>query len=272
MFLMMAEVLELHRVAAAKPGGGFWQFLAHHQTLVEWIGCSLHVLIQPSFSFLVSAALPFSQASRTGRGAAAKRTSTALHALCRALILILLGVFLRSIGRQQTNWTFEDTLTQIGLGYGILYLLGMCPVRDQWLALGTILLGFWAAFALFPLPGIDFDYSKVGVPAAWPHLMTGFAAHWNKNSNLAWSCEHRDFRAQRLGLSSCCHRDELNCAYCMAHLFEGFIAQSIATHFGKGVFKMFGDTYESLVRGSFVLLTYWLILFWMYRRKIFLRI
>jgi hypothetical protein len=35
---------------------------------------------------------------------------------------------------------------------------------------------------------------------------------------------------------------------------------------------MFGDTYESLVRGSFVLLTYWLTLFWMYRRKIFLRI
>src|SRR5262249_34693185 len=21
----------------------------------------------------------------------------------------------------------------------------------------------------------------------WPHLMTGFAAHWNKNSNLAWA-------------------------------------------------------------------------------------
>ena len=27
----------------------------------------------------------------------------------------------------------------------------------------------------------------VGVPADWPHHSTGFAAHWNKNSNLAWA-------------------------------------------------------------------------------------
>ena len=27
----------------------------------------------------------------------------------------------------------------------------------------------------------------MGVPADWPHHLTGFAAHWNKNSNLAWA-------------------------------------------------------------------------------------
>ena len=47
-----------------------------------------------------------------------------MHAFWRALILICLGVFLRSVNRPQTNWTFEDTLTQIGLGYGFLFLLG----------------------------------------------------------------------------------------------------------------------------------------------------
>ena len=26
-----------------------------------------------------------------------------------------------------------------------------------------------------------------GVPADWPHHATGFAAHWNKNTNLAWA-------------------------------------------------------------------------------------
>src|SRR5262249_43185580 len=110
-----------------------------------------------------------------------------LHAFWRALVLILLGVFLRSLDKQQTYWTFEDTLSQIGLGYGILFLLGLRPMRDQWIALGVILAGYWAAFALYPLPGPDFDYTKVGVPNGWPHLMTGFAAHWNKNSNLAWA-------------------------------------------------------------------------------------
>ena len=38
-----------------------------------------------------------------------------------------------------------------------------------------ILVGYWAAFALYPLPGPDFDYPAVGVPADWPHLMSGFA-------------------------------------------------------------------------------------------------
>ena len=49
MLLMMAEVLELARVSAAYPGNWFWAFLGFNQTHVEWFGCSLHDLIQPSF-------------------------------------------------------------------------------------------------------------------------------------------------------------------------------------------------------------------------------
>src|SRR5947209_18788063 len=78
MFLMMAEVLNLSRVAAAKPDSGLWKFLVHHQTHVEWIGSSLHDLIQPSFSFLVGVALPFSLASRLSRGQS--RVKMTLHA------------------------------------------------------------------------------------------------------------------------------------------------------------------------------------------------
>src|SRR3954470_18053731 len=68
MFLMMAELLRLPQVAKALPESGFWRFLAWHQSHVEWVGCSLHDLIQPSFSFLVGAALPFSIAARAARG------------------------------------------------------------------------------------------------------------------------------------------------------------------------------------------------------------
>ncbi len=38
-----------------------------------------------------------------------------------------------------------------------------------------------------PPPGPGFDWAAVGVPADWPHHPSGFAAHWNKNSNLAWA-------------------------------------------------------------------------------------
>ena len=68
MFLMMAEVLRLARVARAFPGNWFWGILAFNQTHVDWAGCSLHDLIQPSFSFLVGVALPYSIASRIAKG------------------------------------------------------------------------------------------------------------------------------------------------------------------------------------------------------------
>ena len=122
MFLMMAEILHLSKVAKAFSEvqtfwGDFWRTLAYHQTHVEWVGCSLHDMIQPSFSFLVGVALPFSIASRMSKGQSYSWMT--IHAFWRALVLVLLGVFLRSQWGSQTNWVFEDTLSQIGLGYGV---------------------------------------------------------------------------------------------------------------------------------------------------------
>lgn len=374
MFLMMAEVLNLSRVAHSLPQSGFWSFLAHHQSHVEWVGCSLHDLIQPSFSFLVGAALPFSIANRLARGQS--RSKLTLHAIWRALLLILLGVFLRSIGSPLTNWTFEDTLSQIGLGYVFLFWLGFKSIRAQWIALGVVLVGYWGAFALYPLPGSGFDYGQVGVAKDWPHLMSGFAAHWNKNSNLAWAFdtwflnlfarEHpflfngggyatlsfiptlgtmilgliaggviRGDRkpwdklvwlvsagliglvaGQVLGYLQICpvvkriwtpswtlfsggwcflllavfylvldvwERKAMAfplvvigmnsiAAYCIAHLFEHFIQSALVTHFGQGSMNIFGANYAVLFKGFLTLLAFWGILFWMFRRKIFLRI
>jgi predicted acyltransferase len=186
MFLMMAEVLELRHVAREVPTD-FWKFLAWHQTHVEWAGCTLHDLIQPSFSFLVGVALPFSIASRVAKGQL--RWQMVLHACLRAIVLVLLGVFLRSMSRGQTNWTFEDTLSQIGLGYVPLFLLGFTKQRWQWVALVFVLVGYWMLFAFYPLPEPIFDYAKVNVSPEWAQQYSfgGFAAHWNKNSNPAWA-------------------------------------------------------------------------------------
>ena len=376
MLLMMAEVIRLAAVAQALPENAFWTFLAHHQTHVEWIGCSLHDLIQPSFSFIVGVALPFSISTRLARGQTRGRMTS--HAFSRAFILILLGIFLRSVGKPQTYFSFEDTLSQIGLGYGFLFMLGFRPVRDQWIAFGLLLAGYWLAFALYPLPGPGFDYANVGVSPDWitQHGLNGLAAHWNKNSNLAWAFDtwflnlfprETPFAfnvggyatlsfiptlatmilgliageklrgdgasAQKLrwlacagciGLAAgsllgalgicplvkriwtpgwtlfsggwCCllmaafyfvidvrHRRVwafplivvgLNsiAAYCMAHLFENFVRSALVTHFGANAFRILGKPYEPLLLGGATLLILWLILFWMQRRKIFLRI
>jgi predicted acyltransferase len=88
---------------------------------------------------------------------------------------------------KQTNFTFEDTLTQIGLGYTFLVVLSFYSRRVWLAALIVILVGYWLAFAVYPLPHAAFDYAAAGVTPEWEHNLEGFAAHWNKNTNLAWA-------------------------------------------------------------------------------------
>src|SRR5437870_2477286 len=106
MLLMASGGLGIATVAAHFSQSRVWSFLGHQFRHVEWRGCSLWDLIQPSFMFMVGVALPFSLASRRARGQSLMRM--ALHTLWRSLVLIALGIFLRSIGRSQTNFTFED--------------------------------------------------------------------------------------------------------------------------------------------------------------------
>ncbi len=67
MFLMLAEVLRLNELYKKFPGNAFFEWLRFHTSHVEWVGCSLHDMIQPSFTFLVGVSLPFSIASRLRR-------------------------------------------------------------------------------------------------------------------------------------------------------------------------------------------------------------
>ena len=183
MLLMMAEVLHFSHIARAYPHSTFWRILAFNQTHVEWTWFGLHDLIQPSFTFLVGVALPYSIRSRQKKGEPFARSLA--HTVVRSIILIALGIFLRSIHQPITYFTFEDTLTQIGMGYTFAFLLAFCRPRWQWAAFAVILFGYWLAWAVYPLPPANFDYATVGVPQEWHnHLLHGFAAHWNKNVNL----------------------------------------------------------------------------------------
>ncbi|MGI8634851.1 MAG: DUF5009 domain-containing protein, partial [Segetibacter sp.] len=185
MLLMMGEVLSLEHVSEKLPGNSFWGLLAFNQSHVPWTWLSLHDMIQPSFTFLVGVVLPYSIASRRNSGAT--HGNVILHTIKRSLILILLGIFLRSMHARQTNFTFEDTLTQIGLGYTFLVILSFYSKRVWLVALTVILVGYWLAFALYPLPGETFDYAAAGVTKGWEHNLQGLSAHWNKNTNLAWA-------------------------------------------------------------------------------------
>src|SRR4051794_15696636 len=374
MFLMLAEAMRLWTVHEAFPTSWFWRVVALNTEHVEWQGCSLHDLIQPAFSFLVGAALPFSIASRTRRGESFRRMLG--HAAWRSVMLILLGIFLRSLHAKQTYWTFEDNLTQIGLGYTILFALAFASRRVQIAVFVGILVAFWAAFVAYPLPPAGFDYASVGVPADWAHLYSGFLAHFNKNANLSWAFDvwflnlfprestflyneggwstlsfiptiatmmlglwagrwlntPRSAREQVRGLviagvalalaglvlqwwhvvpivkriwtsSYTLYSGGLVllmlaafhaamewqgwrrwafpllvigmnsiAAYVMSWTLEGFVTGALARHVGRTPFLVLGAPFEPVLRGAAVLAVFWLILWWMYRRKIFLRI
>ncbi len=162
----------------------FAPFFDYQTNHVAWTGCSAWDLIQPSFMFIMGVAMPYSYAARKARGDS--RAGQTGHAVYRALVLIFLGVFLRSIGREQTNFTFEDVISQIGLAYILLFLLLDRGIKAQAMAAGVILVGYWLLFALWPLPGPGFDSRAAGLPDEW-QFFTGFAAHWNKGLNpLGW--------------------------------------------------------------------------------------
>jgi predicted acyltransferase len=374
MFLMLAEAMRLWTVSRAFPDSRFWAIVAFNTTHVPWQGCSLHDLIQPAFSFLAGASLPFSIASRRNKGESFRRMLG--HALWRSAALILLGIFLRSLSRTRTYWTFEDTLTQIGLGYTFLFVLAFASLRVQIIAFVTILVGFWAAFVAYPLPPPGFDYTQVGVPAGWPHLYTGFLAHFNKNSNLAWAFDvwflnlfprEAPFRFNGGGWSTLSFIPTLAtmmlglwagawlktsrstveklkglviggvaltvaglllqwlhicpivkriwtssytlysgglvvlmlagfyalvewkgwrrwafpllvigansiAIYVMSWTMEEFVSGALVRHLGRAPFAVLGPPFEPVLRGAGVLIVFWAILYWMYRRRIFLRI
>jgi predicted acyltransferase len=159
--------------------------------LGNWFGGGVWDLIQPSFMFMAGVALPFSYAARKARGDSELRVW--LHVCFRAFVLVALGIFLRSTGagRTQTNYTFEDVLTQIGLGYPIVFLVFVAGRRSgAWplvclAALAAILAGYWAYFAYYPLPAAEFNYGDVGLAnGPWP-WKEGLFAHWSKNTNAA---------------------------------------------------------------------------------------
>jgi heparan-alpha-glucosaminide N-acetyltransferase len=183
MLFMASEILEIPRVARQFSSSATARFLADMLDHRAWVGCVPWDLIQPAFMFMVGVALPFSIAARRARGQTFGRML--VHSVARAAILIALGIFLRSQSRPQTYFTFEDVLTQIGLGYVFLFLLAWTKPRVQAGAAAAILVAYWGAFALYPLPPADFDRTRVGVRADWPHQLDGFAAHWNKNTNFA---------------------------------------------------------------------------------------
>ncbi|MBM83037.1 MAG: DUF5009 domain-containing protein [Planctomycetaceae bacterium] len=166
-----------------------WENLRYQFSHVAWTGCSFWDLIQPSFMFMVGVSMPFSYGRREESGES--QTRMFFHVLWRSAILIALGVFLSSNGRGQTNFTFVNVLTQIGLGYPLLYLLLRPGFNVQLVTVIAITIGYSAAFYMYESPEEDLrnvtEYltEVKGMDESEWTQFKGSAAHWNKHTNAA---------------------------------------------------------------------------------------
>ncbi len=371
MFLVGMRLMELDEVALSFPDSAIWQFIGFHSSHVAWVGCSLNDLIHPSFAFLTGAALVFSVTSRVNKGQS-KRSLT-LHALWRAVALIFIGIYIRSLDRDMTNWTFDETLTQTGLGYMLVFALAFCGTKTRVITCVSLLAVHWLIFALYPILPPHADPSAFNVPEHWNLDFTGFFAHWNHNRNAGWAFDLwllnsfprlspyigylggyttinvlSTIPTMILGLMAGTWLKQIakptsylviagtssiavsfamhfggicpivkhlwtpswalfsaGCSflilaalhyivdvrlwrrwtfpfvvvgmnslafYLMRHALETPLADFLKRHFGTDVFRILGDPLEPALIGACSLLIIWLIVFWMYRRKLFLRL
>lgn len=358
--LMASGGLGLAEVARRHPESDLLRFLGEQTEHAAWRGCTVWDLIQPAFMFMVGVALPWSIANRRSRGDAF--SAMLGHALLRAALLVLLGVFLASAWSKQTDWNFVNVLAQIGLGYPFLFLVAFTGARTQWIAAGAILFCTWLAFVMHQPEAAGSPPAELG---AWAkganlaatvdvHLLNWFprAAAYTHNSGgyqtlnfapslatmifglLAGNLLRSEHGLRRkvgglafagsalvvvgaaldaLGLCPLVKRiwtpsfalysagwvaialaafvavidwrgwkrwtfplvvAGLNpiALYFMWQLMSSSIRGSIKTHLGQRVFEIFGPGFTPLAERLAVLTVLWLILWWMYRRKIFLKI
>ena len=187
MLFLASGGLGLAQVAKQHPDSFLWQWLAHHTSHVPWLGGGAWDMIQPSFMFMVGMAVPFSLANRGMRAIAGQTFGQRLlPAVWRAAVLVALGVFLASNGKQQPEFVFVNVLAQIGLGYVFLVALAGQGQLRQMAAIAAITVTTWAAFALFPLPELGVDLTGVGITAklAPDVSLPGFFGHWSMNTNV----------------------------------------------------------------------------------------
>lgn len=169
---------------------GSWAYVYPPLAHAAWHGWTPTDLIFPYFLFIVGVAVPFSFARRLAEGA--RRTDLLRHVLRRSAILIGLGLAMRAVPDFDfATMRWPGVLQRIGLVYAAAATLYLwAGPRGRWAWTAALLLGYWAAMALVPVPGYGAgDLTPDGNLAAWLDraLMDGhlYQATWDPEGLLS---------------------------------------------------------------------------------------
>ncbi len=149
-FIMILLISHGFGFAALKNHPG-WAWLANQVDHAAWTGVTFWDLIQPAFTFMVGAAMPFAIARRQEQGASFSKVFR--HVAWRAFALILISNVISNFGgRPRPVFQLINVLCQIAFGYFLCFLILQLKFRWQAVAAALLLGGHWALFVAFPGP------------------------------------------------------------------------------------------------------------------------
>jgi len=128
----------------------------HH---TEWNGITFYDMIFPLFLFIAGVSMPYSidhKISNTNTQISSAKKSIYIGMIRRTLTLVFLGLVVNGLFEWNgyENTRFASVLGRIGLAWffaGLIYL--NFNLRGQIFWFSLLLLGYWAAMVLIPVPG-----------------------------------------------------------------------------------------------------------------------
>jgi len=134
-------------------GGPVSQALNRQLEHCLWHGFHFEDLIHPLFLFIVGASMPFSLSKRLARGDS--RRDLYIHIFWRTFMLYVLGmVYNGLLDLQFNNLRYTGVLHRIAFTYFFAALIVMnFSILKQAVWAGALLIGYWAAMSLIPVPG-----------------------------------------------------------------------------------------------------------------------
>jgi predicted acyltransferase len=134
---------------------GSWSHVYPPLLHAEWDGFTPTDLVFPAFLFIAGTAMTFSLSKNLGDNRPTAKVYWRIFRRC--LLLFTLGVFLNTLNLVlglHDNLRLLGVLQRIGLAYFLAAIAVLnLSKRTLWMLSAAILLGYWAALMLIPVPG-----------------------------------------------------------------------------------------------------------------------
>lgn len=154
MFWLMQEGTGFVLALAVALHLPFRNVLATQLDHSAWSGFTFWDFIAPLFLFVVGLSMPFAISRRIAQGA--DKSALFRHIVKRTIVLILLGLAFNGILRLDfADFRYAGVLQRIALSYFFAAVITLtCRIRGQAIWTAVLLLGYWAAMAFIPVPGL----------------------------------------------------------------------------------------------------------------------